>query len=56
VHNERKAECLGVRFAWAWLKRTGAFVEYDAAEVRGNLLDDSRRPAPYKLRGTCSLD
>jgi len=55
VTNEARAECLGVRFAWAWMKRNGVFSTYVAAPIKRQLLDDSNRRPAYKLRGTCAL-
>jgi hypothetical protein len=54
-HNERIAECAGVRFAYSYLHQIGAFREYDAAGVKSQLLDDSGRPAEYKLHHTCAI-
>jgi hypothetical protein len=55
VRSESRAECLGVRFAYAWLRRTGAFERFDERQVRHILLDDSSRSARYRLNGMCSL-
>ena len=55
VRSERTAECAGIRFAYRWMKSHGTLLEYDAAGVVADLMDDSNRPPAYKLRGTCSL-
>lgn len=55
IHNEREAECAGVRFAYSYLGRIGAYRTYTRSGVRATLLDDSGRPPAYKLRGTCAL-
>ena len=55
VRVERVAECSGTRFAYSYMKRKGVFKTYVEAGIRKDLLDDSHRPAEYKLRGTCSI-
>jgi hypothetical protein len=55
VNSERKAECLGVRFAMNYMRRSGVFARYEEAGIRKYLLDDSDRSKAYKLNGTCTL-
>jgi hypothetical protein len=55
VDSERRAECLGVRFAWAWMGRHGVFQTYNPSGIRDTLLNDGPRPAAYKLNGTCTV-
>jgi hypothetical protein len=55
VRFERTAECLGVRFAYAYMQRNGVFDRYVRSSIVRDLLDDSLRKPSYKLRGTCSL-
>jgi hypothetical protein len=51
IDNESKAECAGVKWAWWYMNRTHVFVKYDPNGVKAQLLDNSNRPAAYKLRG-----
>jgi hypothetical protein len=55
VRSERKAECAGVRFAYAYMKRIGIFAKYSESSLVHFLLDDSRRDPAAKLNGTCHL-
>ena len=55
VRSERTAECLGVRFAYAYMQRNGVFDSYPRSSIVRDLLDDSLRKPSYKLGGTCSL-
>jgi hypothetical protein len=55
VVGEGKAECYGVRFAWAYLTKTGQVSEYGASRLRAYLLNDAGRPREYRLNGRCSL-
>jgi len=55
VRSERKAECLGVRFAYNFMRQHGTFVTYAKGPIRAQLLDDSYRSPAYKLHGTCTL-
>jgi hypothetical protein len=55
VHGEGRAECYGVRFAYAYMNKTGQMADYGESRIRQYLLDDSGRPREYKLRGRCGL-
>jgi|SRR5262245_6144877 len=55
VTSERKAECLGIRFAYHWLGRNGAFDIYEEQSIKKHLLDDSGRPYAYRVGSRCSL-
>ena len=55
VKNERAAMCAGAKFAYGYLRDTGAFRDYSASRIKSVLLNDSGRPAAYKLNGTCPI-
>ena len=55
VRSERKAECRGVRIAYAYMQRIGVFKRYGRSQIVALLLDDRPRPRAYKLNDTCSL-
>ena len=49
VHNESKAECLGVHFADAYMSRQGIYRSYVRSEIVAQLMDNSPRPKAYWL-------
>jgi hypothetical protein len=48
------AECYGVRVVWKWVLRSDPGYQ-TAVTARRYLLDNSYRPAGYKLKPTCTL-
>ena len=57
VRNEARAECAGVRFAWRYLKESGAFAKYAVGGIRRTLLSglNAYRSAEYRLGPWCQL-